>query len=310
MNIHILLKQYLSERDIADTSLRLYRYVIQYFFRWMVQQGKDAAMPGKSDVITYKRYMKDKGMASATVDLYINALKGFFKWLSDSGTYENITTGIRNDRKHKSFTREPLLVTEVNNLINSIGTDKVIDLRDRLIIALLYYNALRVIEVSRIELNDVDMAASSLFIQGKGQREKQAIDINSTVAAMIADYVQARADHGWLKGKYLFISHAGKSYYNQGQLKSTFISAIVSARLRDAGLKRKAVSAHSLRHSAAVHMINGGHDLYTVQLFLRHSDTNTSRIYTRYAEKNRMQQKAPTTFLQGEIMGLTNSEQV
>lgn len=298
-----LINQYLGERDIMQSSIRIYRYTIHYFFRWLVNNGHDSGSPERTDVISYKRDLKTK-YRSATVALYINSIKGFFRWCNERGICDNITSGVRNEKRMHTFSRDPLTTDQVQGLFDSIGTDAIIDLRDRAIIYLLYFNGLRVIEATRIYHGDIDLVNNRVFIIGKGQHERQPVDINPIVASALDNYIQEKHNAGLSVSDKdpLFVSHTTST-----ALKPTWVSELISTRMVKAGIKTPKITAHSLRHSAAVHMINGGYDLYAVQLFLRHSDTNTSRIYTRYAEENKLKQRAPTMYLHKQIKTTYNN---
>lgn len=298
-----LIGLYLDNRDIMPTSKRIYGYVIKYFFSWMVVAGRNAKQPETSDVVAYKTYLKQERKRPQTIDLYINSIRGFFRWLNDRGIHSNITLGVRSEKRGKSFSRDPLSVEQVSKLIISITKDGLINMRDRAMISLIYFNGLRVIEASRIYHSDIDFIGSRVFIQGKGQNEKRPVDINANVVQAIEEYIQTKMDYGieLSEEEPLFQSHSRKSMLKVVGLTSTDISHIISNRMRDVGIKSRTITAHSLRHSAAVHMIDGGFDLYAVQLFLRHSDSNTSQIYTRYAEKAKLQSRAPTKYLQSQF---------
>lgn len=302
MNTNLTIQQlqtrFLEEVDLAETTKVVYKIAIRLFFRWMVKQGKDLRQPSRVDVMQYKTSCKQK-LSPLTTDLYMNSLKSFFKWLELSGINDNVTTHIRNEKKVNDFTKLPITASQVNDLISSIPANGLTNLRDRAIISLLYFNALRVVEVWRLNVSDVDYNRKQIWIIGKGRTQREAVAVNDTVLSYIAAYLDQIHTAAYYP---LFQAHNQGSRNEVRRIAGKTIGIIVSKRMAEAGVKEKGVSAHSLRHSAAVHMIDSGADLYTVQLFLRHTDSNTSRIYTRYAEKSKIIADAPTKALESKYL--------
>lgn len=295
-----LISDYLAQRDLMPSTLHIYGYVLRYWFRYLVREGIQPAQVRKSDIIAYKRHLFDKGLRPATVDLYINGIKGFYRWQAEvDERYRNITTGIRNESWTKSFRRDPISVDDIHKLLNSISGTTLIERRDLALVCLLYFNALRVIEAIRINIGDIDMAARRIAIRGKGRRDKQWVEIDDWVCNAIEDYLQAKSAAGESLHDEdpLFIAYGSCRPNEVRRLKRRYVSMLLSRRMKEAGVKTPRVSAHSLRHSAAVHMIEEGSDLYAVTLFLRHTNANTSRLYTHYAEERKLISSGPTKLL-------------
>lgn len=294
-----LIEIFLKNHDVNDNTRKVYRYALAYFYRWLVKTGRQADQPTRADILAYKAELKETLMPS-TIGLYISAVKAFFRFLSDAGYYDNIGHGIKTVRKMHSYARDPLPIEDVRKLLQSIHREKIADYRDFATISILYYNALRIIEVARLRHRDIDLANKQMYIIGKGRDNFDIVPINENVCTAIEDYIQQKIDAGLHidENYYLMQSHAYKSKDNQPVGPLT-MSIIVGRRLKEAGLKTRRITGHSLRHSAAVHMINGGKfDLYAVQLFLRHKDPNKTRLYTHHAERMKMSQRKPTMFLQ------------
>ena len=295
------IKEFLDNHDVMDSSRKVYRYTVNYFFRWMVDTGRDPVHPSRADIIAYKAYLKEHRTPN-TVGLYVSSVKSYFRWLSDTGLYDNISRGIKTISRIHTYAKDPLTIEDIQKLL-TLPRQSIIDHRDHLILSLMYHNGLRIIEVSRLKYRDINLNRKEVWIQGKGRDVHECIAINGSVIQAIEDYTQAKIDNDILidDDDYLVTAHACRSKRGR-QFSPRDISALVSNRLKAAGLKTKRITGHSLRHSAAVHMINEGKfDLYAVQLFLRHKDSNKTRIYTRYAEKVKMQNNQPTNFLEGYL---------
>jgi site-specific recombinase XerD len=295
------IKEFLKNHDVTNNSRAVYKYTINYFFKWLVKQGRDTTRPTRADLIEYKAGIRET-LTPNTVGLYIASVKTFFRYLSNEGLYDNIARGIKTISKTHTFAKDPLMVKDIKKLL-SFAKKTIIDHRDYLIISLMYHNGLRIIEVSRLRYRDINLDRKEIWIRGKGRTVTESVTINNAVCQAIEDYTQAKIDAGNNIDLSDFLINTHSWHNNpQKQFSPRYISVIVANRLKQAGLKTNRVTGHSLRHSAAVHMINEGKfDLYAVQLFLRHKDSNKTRIYTKYAEKVKLQNNQPTNFLESYL---------
>lgn len=296
-----LIRQYLAEKDFSDTTLRTYSYVLEYFFRYLAREQRPENHPTRSDIISYKRHLKARGLSTCTIDLYVVSLKGFFRWLHESNIYDNIVTSIRIETRHQQFKKKILSPPEIKQLINSIDTTTIIGLRDRLLINLIFTCGLRRIEAHRLNLSDVDTGAGFVRIQGKGYNDKIPVSISPETITMINDYITERLNTGEdiQPASPLFIQHNGHMF--RDRLMPDGISNRVAMAMKHAQVWQKGLSVHSLRHSAAVSLIENNASLYEVSIFLRHRNTDTSRHYTRYIEQKIAAQKRPQNILQRQI---------
>jgi site-specific recombinase XerD len=300
-SIRQLVTQYLSEKDFSDTTLVTYSYVLHYFFTWLAKNNLPIRQPSRSDIIRWKRELKASGKSTCTIDLYIVSLKGFFNWLEDLGIYSNIIKNVRIETRHKQFKKKILAPDQVKQLMQSIPSETIIDMRDRALINLIYTCGLRRIEAHRLNMSD--LTDTTIAIQGKGYQDKVKVAIGDQAFNLISDYLHARLNNGEdVNDKSpVFLSHRSNAT-KPIRINPRTISYIVRQRLDQAALLQKGISVHSLRHSAAVSLIETGHTLYEVSVFLRHSSTDTARIYTRYIEEKIAAEKRPQNVLQQGIL--------
>ena len=299
MTTEELIQHFLKNHDVVDSTRKVYSYALSYFYRWMITTGRQADKPTRADILAYKQELKARLMPS-TIGMYLSAVKSFFTFLSEIGYYENVAYGIKTVKKMNRFARDPLTVENVRKLLQSINREKITDYRDYCIMSILYHNALRIVEVSRIRHRDIDLAGKQMSIIGKGRDNFDIVPINENVCKAIEEYIQQKIDHDIFidDDSYLIQPHANKSK-ERSRICSNDMSAIVSKRLKAAGLKTRRVTGHSLRHSAATHLIIAGElDIYAVSLFLRHRDLNKTRLYTHHVEQMKLHGNPPTAFLQ------------
>lgn len=302
-NLREHIEQYLAERDFAPTTLRTYSYVLNYFWYYQAQKGRQHARPTRADIISWKRHMKETGLSTCTIDLYIVSLKGFFRWLVESGLWhDNIVNNVRIETRHRHFKKKILTPQQVKHLVTSIDASTIIGMRDRLLINLIYTCGLRRIEAQRLNLADVDTDEATIMIQGKGYTDKEPFEITKECAGMVDEYITERVNTGEdvSSSSPLFVRHNNHMF--QQRLRPDSISSIVLDRMKIAGLWQKGLSVHSLRHSAAVAYIEGNATLYDVSVFLRHKSADTSRNYTRYIEGKMIRERRAQNLLQKQIL--------
>lgn len=148
------------------------------------------------------------------------------------------------------------------------------DYRNRAIIELLYATGLRISELANLKIQDINLESSIVFCVGKGNKER-FIPLGEMAKIAVFDYINYYRS-SLLKGHivdYLFLNNHGRSLTRQGLFK------IIKKAAGNAGIT-KDFSPHTLRHSFATHLLNGGADLRSVQELLGHSDITTTQIYT------------------------------
>lgn len=189
--------------------------------------------------------------------------------------------------------RDYLSVKRAQELIAKMPAETEMQLRNRAVVALMITSGLRCCEVQKALYEDLRTAGDSevLYIQGKGHTEKDSyVKVAPAVGNMIRDYLKVR-----FKGKepkardYLFVStsrnHAKLDI--DDELSTQAIRAIVKKAMKDIGFDDSRHTAHSLRHTAATLMLRSGEDLSNVQQVLRHSNVQTTMIYSHALEREK-----------------------
>lgn len=277
-----LIEEYLDNRDISTSSKKIYRCIINGFFRFLVITGRDAKRPGVPDAINYRNHLEKIGMSNYTIVLYITSIKTFFTWLAKEGKYDKVpTAGLRKLKKHVGFTKLPLSIDQMNQLLESISTGNLKGKRDYTMMMLALTTGLRTEEMANILLEDI--TGIRIKIKGKGHTTKdEVITMPESVKELIDDYITSRLEVEDITDQSpLFTSHSTRI---SSMLTGNEIGKIIKDRLIKAGLKDKDITAHSLRHTTAVNLINEGVELPYVQRFMRHANISTTQIYTKRGE--------------------------
>jgi len=250
------------ERNMSPETLRAYRGDLQIFEDFCSRAG--IVNLEDIDHRLLRRYLANlqtRGYSRSTVARRASAVRGYFRFLVQRGYLESDPASAlsppRRDRRHIYRT----------------------SLRDMTLVELLYATGMRVGELAALDLEDVDYERGEVRVLGKGRKER-VIPVHDAALQMLAAYVDkerpvlaGNAVAAGAEGDPLFLSVKG------GRLSDRGVRRVVDRFFR--GLEGgKRISPHTLRHTFATHMLQGGADLRTVQELLGHVDLSTTQIYT------------------------------
>lgn len=266
------LKDYLRNlnvRNFSKNTIKVYTSIISKFLRSLKYACvKDEK---KHFVDFFERYIERINGSVSYKYLVVTTLKSFlFKcgitYLDDFG----------NVKKPKSIPH-PLSEEEIHLMMETLHYDKRVDpvnvvqikMRNKLIIRLFYATGIRVSELCKIKVSDVDLLNYQIHIWGKGSKERIVI-FDKITANELKKYLDERN----IESEYLFASNRGKNPY----LSSRQVQKIIKQCGKDAGLKKK-VTPHSLRHSFATNLLKKGMSMRYIQDLMGHENISTTQIY-------------------------------
>ena len=284
-----LIELWIKFTDVRPSSQRTYTKALRQMFKYFCSNV--IVNPTRADIERWKVEMLATKKAT-TVQLYIIAAKLFFKFLSQHNIYPNITDNMKSAKVDHEHKKDALTIKQCQALLQSIDVSTTKGLRDRAIISLMITAGLRTIEVVRADVGDLHYFADSVYlsIQGKGHDEKSAkVLVASQVYDFIRAYLQTR--NNLSNSEPLFTSTSRRNF-NQ-RLDTQSISKLVKRKLREISINDNRHTAHSLRHTAATQALLNGVPLTQVQQVLRHSNINTTLIYSHAIE--RMKNKSEQT---------------
>ncbi len=219
-------------------------------------------------------HLKDVGLAPSSIRRTIAGLRTWFGFL----VAEGVIPGDPSDRlelpKRWQTLPEVLSADEVTKLLAAPSQDDAMYYRDRAMLELAYGAGLRVSEWTSVTVRDVHLDESLVRVRGKGGKER-LVPFGRSAAAAIAIYLRElrpRLERGGGKGR-LFLNARGEPLSRMGAW------TILRKYVRRSGLE-KTVTPHTLRHSFATHLLEGGADLRAVQEMLGHADVSTTQVYT------------------------------
>ena len=212
---------------------------------------------------------------TSSISRSISSIKSFFKYLINNELIDSDPTIIIVSPKQERKIPTILSVEEINIILDELNTNKVIDIRDKAIISLLYSCGIRVSELINLTLTNLFIEDDVIKIFGKGSKER-IVPFGFKAKNDVLNYInEARpvyARRANSKG-ILFLSNRGRS------LSRKTIWNIIKNRIKEVGIDKN-VSPHTFRHSFASHLLEGGAGLRVVQELLGHSNISTTQIYT------------------------------
>jgi len=247
----------------------------------------------KSDLTKLSNYLQNQDLSKKTIDNFFidmsefnyststkkrmhSSIKNFLKYINENEDYESIDI---SDIKPKSSKKLPevLSITDIENMINFYNHENYLDSRNRTVIDVLYSTGCRVSELCDINLSDIDLDEKYLKLKGKGSKQR-IVPIGSMLYKNLLQYLNVRDTFLDNRGEPLFLSKS------KNKLDRTAVFRIIKKTAKNISIQTD-VHPHTLRHSAATHMLEGGCDLRTVQEFLGHSSVSTTQIYTKVTKE-------------------------
>lgn len=268
--------------------------------------------PLESDIEAYRVYLAKHLKSAGTQNRYMRVVKQFFSYLSSKGLYNNVALDVKKAKVHNDNTkREAFTENQIKEIIDSIDTSSLVGKRDYAIILLTVTCGLRMCELSRANINDIETIGNNkvLYIQGKGHLEKDTkVKLIKEVEEALNEYLNAlyRFDNKVDKTAPLFVSLSNNGYRERLSVPS--LSRIVDTVFKKAGYDSSKLTAHSLRHTSNTLLFKAGADLYQVQKHARHVDPKTTEIYLHMNnwETDRSEEQILTQIYAPEKMNLLN----
>jgi integrase/recombinase XerC len=272
-----------SGRNASAHTTRAYLGDVRAFLRFLAERyfgGPDTpiesvppAKVGRLKMRAYLAHLQSNNVSKRSAARKLSAIRTFFGFLLNEGIVETNPAEEVSHPKTPRWLPEFLTVEEVKRLLEAPPADSAMGVRDRAILETIYSSGVRVGELAGITLDDLDLPGGAVKVMGKGGKQRLALLGRYAVGAL-EKYLGARTelDRGLSKGR-LFLSRTGRPLHERDILRMVTKYA---RRL----WRGRSVSPHTLRHSFATHLLDGGADLRDVQELLGHSSLSTTQIYT------------------------------
>lgn len=262
----------LYSKGLSDNSVKAYiSDLYNLFIENKVTDVNSATLNNLIDLISKKTYSPN------TKKRKLSVIKQFVKWFNTNHQQKLI---ILEDIKIKSGQKLPetLSILEIDKMINYFKLDSFLSSRNRTIIDFMYSTGCRVSELCNVKISDLDFDDDYVQLTGKGSKQR-IVPIGSKLKENLVLYLDTRnlKDPKNLS-PLLFLSKSNN------RLDRTAIFRLIKSTALNTGVKIN-VHPHTLRHSAATHMLEAGCDLRTLQEYLGHTSVSTTQIYTKLTKE-------------------------
>lgn len=259
------------EKGLAENTLEAYSRDLMAFLSFWGEKSLEAFTA--RDVARFSQHLRERGLSMRSIQRSLVVLRGFFRFLRAEG---HLKEDPLEDLPLPSYPRKlPDVIgrEEVERLLSQPDPSTPLGVRDAALLELLYGTGIRVSEASDLKLDSLQMELGYLLVKGKGGKER-IVPFGEYARERLRGYLE-KGRPALVRGRdpgYLFLNPRGKRLSRQGIWKVIKKYALM------AGIER--VTPHTLRHSFATHLLQGGADLRVVQLLLGHADISTTQIYT------------------------------
>ena len=261
-----VLEEYLiyinNVKNYSQNTIKSYNSDIKHYFENTESVGEFSS---------YLKHLNKNKYSKTSINRKITSIKSFLSWAVDNNYFNQNQIKIVNNLKVEKKLPNVLTASYINRLLDSLPESSEKDIRDKAILELMYSSGLRVSEVSNLTSNSINKN-NSIRVLGKGSKER-VLPMTKRAYVSTKKYIEtSRPKFENDKSKnYLFLGVRG------GQLSDREIRRIVKF--------RTGTFPHSIRHTFATHLLEGGADLRIVQELLGHNDPSTTQIYTHVSKK-------------------------
>ncbi len=267
------------EKGLADNSIEGYRHDLLKYLEFLESKKiKNLDSIKRKDILSFLMNLKNSQMAATSIARNLVAIKVFHRFLLRERFVKDDVTSVldspRTWRKLPFF----LTIPEVEKIISQPNVRKDNGLRDRAILELFYATGMRVSELAKLSVNDINIEGGFLRCIGKGSKER-IIPLGKSAKEYTTRYInKVRPKYLRKKTEKIFLTVRGQGFTRQSLWK------IIKKYSKQARIK-KTITPHTFRHSFATHLLERGADLRIVQELLGHADISTTQIYTHVSKE-------------------------
>ncbi|MBI4824502.1 MAG: site-specific tyrosine recombinase XerD [Nitrospirae bacterium] len=263
------------EKGLSENTVKSYSQDLRRFQGFLKRTGRGIPF-SRQDIMGFLDSMRIEGLSISSICRVMSCLRELSKYLLIEGIIdEDPTENLQSPKKWQTLPKA-LSLDEIKELLEGLkhpASKGSLTLRDSAMIELLYSSGLRVSELIRLRTYDINFEAGFIRVIGKGSKER-VVPVSQRALDMVKLYMKTARSLLLRKSlsEYLFLTQRGKHMTRQ-----RFFQALKGYG-KKAGLN---LSPHTLRHSFATHMLEGGADLRSLQKMLGHSDISSTQIYTK-----------------------------
>lgn len=266
------------ERGLADNTTQAYSRDLARFARFIEKNSLSLLTVSRDHIIAYLSSTRGS-LSASSVARAISSARSFFRFLAAEGLIQENPARLLESPRFSRHLPHILSPAEVDRLLSRPDPSTPAGSRDRAMLEVLYATGLRVSELIGLKVLNVNLESGYLRTLGKGAKERLVPIGGKAIEAVRAYLSEGRPQ--MVRGTnlpHLFLNFRGRPLTRQGFWK------IIKQYGHDAGITKE-ITPHTIRHSFASHLLEGGADLRAVQVMLGHEDISTTQIYTHVTRK-------------------------
>jgi integrase/recombinase XerC/integrase/recombinase XerD len=266
----------LQRRGMAEKTRRAYGVDLQQLAEWGTASGLEPRAVSHRDLRRFAGVLSERGASRTTVARKLAAIRGFYRHLVERGELDGSPADLVSSPKRDSYLPRVLRADEVAAILDAIPQSTPLELRDRAMFELAYAAGLRAEEIVSLDTSDMDPDGEELRVSGKGGRTR-IVPAGEPAWRALEHYVERgrpRLAQRAADEPALFLSKSGHRLHTSDVRRRLTLCTRRAA--AGAG-----ISPHTLRHSFATHLLEGGADLRSIQELLGHASVSTTQTYTR-----------------------------
>jgi integrase/recombinase XerC/integrase/recombinase XerD len=257
-------------RGMGEKTRRAYGVDLAQLGAWAAERDLDPHELGHRELRRFASVLGESGAAKTTVARKLAAIRSFYRHLVERGELESNPADLVSSPKKDSYLPQVLKPGEVAELLERIPATSPLDIRDRAMFELAYAAGLRAEELTKLDTASPDADGEQVRVEGKGGRTRFVPVGEHAWRALDRYLTRGRTALDCGDSDALFLSKSGR------RLSTSDVRRRLKLQARRVG-----ISPHTLRHSFATHLLEGGADLRTIQELLGHASISTTQTYTR-----------------------------
>ncbi len=278
-----LLKDYLEKiksKKLSYNTLSAYERDIKSFIDFLSMRGEVVTEVTDITVLEYMQILKAKEMKDASLARNLASLRNFYKYLNNASVVSNNPFTSYSSPKINHVIAEILTPQETEKLLNMPDLKTLKGIRDKAMLELMYATGIKVTELILLNLENINLKLNYIICTGTKNKER-LIPIGKYASKFLSEYIEIRSDFLKTECKNLFVNSKGAPMSRQGFWK------ILNGYVEAAEIKKN-ISPQTIRHSFAVHLLQNGADLKSVQELLGYSNLSAIEIYFSVLKKNKI----------------------
>lgn len=263
------------EKGLSENTVEAYQQDVLKLYEFSLQRRLTAEQLKYEDLLSFMAELYDLGIGARSQARILSGIRQFFQFLHYNDYLQELPTSLIESPSLGRKLPDVLELEEINAMMNAVDLSKKEGQRNRAILETLYSCGLRVSELTNLKFEHLFPKEGFIRVIGKGNKER-LVPMNEYVTDEINTYLETTRNHQDIKPgneAYVFLNRRGSA------LTRVMIFTIVKQLAEDAGIVKN-VSPHTLRHSFATHLLEGGANLRVIQELLGHESISTTEIYT------------------------------